>query len=88
MSHQVNEAVQVKADAFGIPLSFFWERYGQNQYFATEKIVESWQVYTDWWEHTGEIRRAYHCLITRCGTLCVLYENLNTREWFIGKVYD
>ena len=82
-------ALQVKADEYGIPQKFIW----QGRERLVKKLIESWQVHTNWWESGGAIRGCYYALIALSQldageTLMVIYQDLNTGEWWLTRVYD
>lgn len=77
--------VRVEAvDAQGVPSAFGW----QGQTHAVERLLQRWEVETDWWAEEGLARRAYVALITRTGLLCVLFFDFGTGEWRIARIYD
>ena len=47
----------VSAD--GVPAAFGW----QGQTHAVERLVQRWEVETDWWAEEGETRRLFVTLI-------------------------
>ena len=71
-------------DAQGVPASFGW----QGQTHAVERLVQRWEVETDWWAEEGETRRLFVTLITKTGMLCVLFCDLVTGEWRLSRLYD
>ena len=77
--------IRVEAvDAQGVPASFGW----QGQTHAVERLVQRWEVETDWWAEEGETRRLFVTLITKTGMLCVLFCDLAVGEWRISRLYD
>ena len=67
--------IRVEAvDAQGVPASFGW----QGQAHAVERLVQRWEVETDWWSEEGETRRLFVTVITKTGMLCVLFCDLPT----------
>lgn len=77
--------IRVEAvDAQGVPASFGW----QGQTHAVERLVQRWEVETDWWSEEGETRRLFVTVITKTGMLCVLFCDLPTGEWRISRLYD
>lgn len=72
----------VSAD--GVPAAFGW----QGQTHAVERLVQRWEVETDWWAEEGETRRLFVTLITKTGLLCVLFCDLMTGEWRLSRLYD
>lgn len=57
---------------------------------AVERVVERWQVNTDWWDaEAGEIDRDYVRVTTRSGLLCDLYtDRADANAWFLARQYD
>lgn len=78
------QPITVKINERGRPLSFVW--HGATH--AVERIIQRWEVDTDWWEVTGRIWREYTALVTTGGVLCVIYRDMVTEQWMIEKVYD
>lgn len=79
-----SEHLLVESDTTGKPASFRW----RGRRHRVERIVQTWEVVTDWWESGDEIRRTYHALIT-CGSLfCVLYHDHISDGWHLAKTYD
>jgi hypothetical protein len=79
-----DERLLVECGATGRPSAF--RCWGSRQH--VERVVQSWEVVTDWWESGGEIRRSYHAVITRKGLFCVLYHDSASGEWHLAKTYD
>lgn len=52
------------------------------------RIEQQWEVDTDWWEPTGRIWRRYYAVTTISHMLVVIYREMLTGEWFVGRVYD
>lgn len=71
-------------DAQGVPAGFGW----QGQAHTVERLLQRWEVETDWWSEEGAVRRAYVALITRGGLLCVLFFDFEAGDWRIARVYD
>jgi hypothetical protein len=71
-------------DAQGVPSAFGW----QGQAHPVERLLQRWEVETDWWAEEGSARRSYVALITRTGLLCVLFFDFGTTEWRIARIYD
>lgn len=79
-----HEPITVRVNDTGRPLSFVW----LERKYLIERIIQRWEVDTDWWEVTGRIWRQYTALITTCGVLCVIYWDMVTEQWMVEKVYD
>lgn len=73
-----------QVDAQGVPVSFGW----QGQAHAVERLVQRWEVETDWWSEEGETRRLFVTVITKTGMLCVLFFDFGASEWRISRLYD
>ncbi len=71
-------------DAQGVPNSFVW----QGQTHAVERLVQRWEVETDWWADEGAARRLFVTVITKTGMLCVLFFDYETSDWRISRLYD
>jgi hypothetical protein len=66
------------------PLRLSWEGHTH----VVSRIVQQWEVDTDWWEITGRIWRAYYAAFTEDGLLCVFYKDLVVGLWYLSKLYD
>lgn len=66
------------------PLRLVWEDHAH----VITRIIQQWEVDTDWWEATGRIWRAYYAAITEDGLLCVFYMDLLSGAWYLNKLYD
>jgi hypothetical protein len=77
-------AIVVTQDAHGWPVRFVW----QNQAHAVQRVLQHWQVDTDWWSEQGRVFRDYVSLTTTDGLLCVVFCDLLSQGWYLAKVYD
>ena len=71
-------------DAQGVPVSFGW----QGQAHAIERLVQRWEVETDWWTEEGDVHRLHVAVITKTGLLCVLFFDYAAAEWRLTRLYD
>ena len=78
------EAIQVRVDGDAQPILFRWRGIPH----PVQRIVETWQIHTNWWESSGVIRRTYHALLTQDGLLCVIYRDLDADTWHLARLYD
>ena len=78
------EPVSVEVDGHGRPLRFTW----QERRYQLQQIQQRWRVDSEWWSDEGRIWRDYLAVTTTQGMLCVLYQDLLSREWFLTKLYD
>jgi hypothetical protein len=60
----------------------------QHQRHRIVQIVESWEIFTNWWDYSGAVHRIYHAVITDTGLFCVLFWDVLKDIWYVGKVYD
>lgn len=82
-------AVEVAADPRGDPVAVRWR--GRTERVA--RVAERWEVVEGWWRGTadprgGATRRRYYRLVTRAGTLCVVYHDLASGRWFLERIID
>ena len=78
------QAIGVTLDVHGWPERFVW----QQRAHAVQRVLQYWQVDTDWWSEQGRVCRDYVCVTTADGLLCVVYCNLLDQHWYLAKVYD
>ena len=52
------------------------------------KVCNRWRVHTCWWEPEKVVWREYLKVITDTGLLCLLYQDLVKRGWFVARIYD
>jgi hypothetical protein len=76
--------ITVTLDRQGHPTAFVW--CGRTHLVA--QVRQRWQVDTDWWGEAGRVWRVYVAVTTASGLLCVLYQDLESGEWFLSKIYD
>jgi hypothetical protein len=78
----------METDSQGRPARFDW----QGRRHALARVVQQWQVDTDWWASEGRVRRDYLTVLTLDGLLCVLYydhlDPVGEGGWFLSRLYD
>lgn len=74
----------VQMDRDDQPLTLRWKGGIQR----VQRVVESWQIHSDWWESGGAIRRCYYAVITEEGVFCVIYRDLESGAWHLARIYD
>jgi len=79
-----DETIQPKLDPRGYPASFIWQGRIQN----VDRVIQHWQVDTEWWSEMGQVNREYFAVTTREGILCVLYRDYLDEQWHLERVYD
>jgi hypothetical protein len=78
------ESLQVETDSQGNPVRFVW----RGRRHRLQRIQQRWQVDSDWWSAEGRVWRDYWAVVTFDGLLCVIYQNLQDRAWYMAKEYD
>ena len=78
------EVIKVTLDIRGWPMRFVW----QSQAHVVQRVLQHWQVDTDWWSEQGRVYRDYVCVTTTDGLLCVICCDLLNQNWYLTKVYD
>ena len=73
----------VSLDQNGLPVRFLW---GTTRYTVV-RIVEQWQVDTDWWCENPVSYRAYG-LLTSAGVRFDIYFDHLQSGWFLDRIYD
>lgn len=79
-----SEPILVEQNRTGVPTRFFWRK----RVHRVRRIEQRWQIDTDWWADSGRVWRDYLALTTSEGLLCVIYQDLMDKKWFISKIYD
>jgi hypothetical protein len=78
------QLIDVVVDDNGMPTQFVW----QEQPHRIHRIVQRWQIDTEWWRAEGRIWRDYLALITGDNLLCVIYYDRLCKEWRLTRLYD
>lgn len=68
----------------GLPVFFVWQEHT----YAVERILQAWDIVSDWWSEEGEIEREYYAVTTTTGLLCVLFFDRMDQIWRLTRVYD
>jgi hypothetical protein len=76
--------ITVAVDEDGVVSHFVW----QEQQHRVERIVQRWQIDTEWWRGEGRIWREYLALITGDKLFCVIYYDRLCDEWRLIRLYD
>jgi hypothetical protein len=66
------------------PTGFVW----QGAPHCVLEICNRWRVHTRWWEPDEVVWREYIKVTTDTGLLCLLYQDLPGKGWFLARVYD
>lgn len=64
------------------PKAFVW----QGRRHEVRWIANEWQVDFGWWRL--RLWRDYYKILTRTGLLVLLYQDLQTGDWFLQQIYD
>jgi len=76
----VPQRVEVELDADGMPMNVKRETGNGKR---VEALGESWRIHDEWWRQP--IVRRYVEVILEGGGRMVLFEDLNTGEWWMQK---
>lgn len=52
------------------------------------RVEQQWEIDTDWWTAEGRVWRHYYAVTTITKLLVVIYREMETGEWFVGRMYD
>jgi len=80
----LNEAIAVMLDDDGIPIQFVW----REQRHGIARILQRWELETDWWRADGGIYRLYLAVLTDRKLLCVIYHDHLHAQWRLLRLYD
>lgn len=80
----LDESIRCTLDDSGRPLHFQW--HGRRH--VVERVVQQWQVDTDWWAPDGRVHRDYWAAITAEGVLLVFFLDHSDGKWYLAKIYD
>jgi hypothetical protein len=64
------------------PIDFQW---GKQQH-KIDNLLHQWRVDMAWWR--DRVWRDYYKLTTTSGLLVVIYQDLDSKEWFLQRLYD
>ena len=78
------QPITVITTDLGRPLRLIW----QEQTHPIVRILQEWEIDTDWWEAGGRIWCACYAALTEDGLLCVFYRELPDGAWYLSKLYD
>jgi hypothetical protein len=78
------QPIHVETDSLGSPTRFVWREHR----FRLQRIVQHWQVDTDWWSVEGRVYRDCYAATTVEGVLVTFYRDLISDAWFLERVYD
>ena len=79
------QPIAVTCDANGKPMRFTWRGHVNK----IDRILETWEVHTDWWDSEGEVHRTNWAVLTAEGVLCVIIaDHLAGGAWHLLRVYD
>jgi hypothetical protein len=65
-----------------LPSRFHW----QGQAHTVERVTDHWRIDSGWWRF--HVWRDYFKLVTRSGLVVVLYRDLDSRRWYVLRLYD
>jgi hypothetical protein len=80
----INHPIAIHLDSADHPIAFTW----QGRQHRWVKVVQHWQVDTDWWTEEGRIWREYWAVMTVDGLFCVVFRDLEGQGWYLAKLYD
>lgn len=78
----VPQPVNVVCDENGMPVAIGEEREKGRK--GVREIMEVWVVHDEWWRPPG-LNRRYVEVLMEGGSHLVLFEDLNTRTWFVQQ---
>jgi hypothetical protein len=78
------EPIAVQTNAQAQPVRFTW----RGRTYRLARVQQHWEVDVDWWRDAGRVWRAYLAVTTTDGLLCVIYQDLEHKGWFLAKLYD
>jgi hypothetical protein len=58
----------------------------RDQTHAVSDITRRWRINLDWWRQ--RVWRDYFKLTTQTGLLLIIYYDLQTRQWYLQRLYD
>lgn len=74
--------ITVVSDAQDVPHHFVW----QGQQHQVDAITKQWRVDVEWWR--SRIWRAYFKLSTDTGLLVIIYQDMQSGQWYLQRLYD
>ena len=52
------------------------------------EVVRRWRTEIEWWRKDGGVARDHLTLRTADGTLCEVYGDRRTGDWYLQRLYD
>lgn len=74
--------IAVSLDSAEMPNRFSW----QGQIHPIAEVCKHWRVKVDWWRDPAW--RDYFKVTTKTGLLVVIYHDLQTKMWYLQRLYD
>lgn len=76
------ESIAVVCDGEGRPERFSW----RGRPHTVTHIARQWRVDAEWWQ--ARQWRVYYKISTDSGLLVVIYQDLESGDWFLQRLYD
>ncbi len=77
--------VQVQLDRRRLPAVL---QLNGRRYFIA-RVVQQWEVDTDWWSTEGRAWRRHYAVLTRdAGPFCVVSYDVLADQWHLERIYD
>lgn len=83
MSRRPYSPLEVHCSPEGRPRELCWQ---QRTFWKVEKVLDRWMDTGCWWE--GESEKMFYRLYCREGKLYEIFQDLESKQWFLYKVYD
>lgn len=75
------QPVRVATDCYGKPTALLW--HGRRDPVT---VCNHWRMEGDWWRQ--RIAREYYRLLTKSGTVCTVYHDVDEGGWYLQKMLD
>lgn len=82
MARLLEKEIKVRTNAAGMPLSLSRDS-------ASEKVTaiyNQWKIEDQWWDR--KIERHYFRVKTSKGVVYDIYHGIDTKQWYLSKIYD
>jgi hypothetical protein len=76
------QAIEVTQDEQGTVTTFTWRK----RTYHVAEVNQQWRVDANWWRRRAW--RTYYKLATGTGLLVIIYQDLETQQWYLQRLYD
>jgi hypothetical protein len=75
------QPVRIISDESGKPVALLWRRRRE-----PVLVCNYWRLEGDWWRR--RVVREYYRLLTRSGSVCTVFRDLEDGQWYLQQMLD